>query len=134
MCPNHQHPGNHPKHRQSPTPDQYHFHPQYIWIGHQKTFGRGPSIKRERGWTRSLRNNSGNSRSQKKEGKSAPLCKLCIPNSINTKPNSPLIDPLIPALEEKEENKREEEGKHHATDYYPPSPIYVASYEEDAST
>ena len=73
-----------------------------------------------------------NSRRRKREEENAPLCKLCIPNPINTKPNSPLIDPLVPAPEEKEENKKEEDKKDCATDYYPQSSIYVASHEEDA--
>ena len=69
-------------------------------------------------------------RRRKMEEENTPLCKLCIPNPINTKPNSPLIDPLVPALEEKEENKREEEEKDCTTDYYPPKPIYMASHEK----
>ena len=49
-------------------------------------------------------------------------------------PHLPPIDPLIPTLEEKEEKKREEEEKYHIADYYPPSLIYMVSYEEDATT
>ena len=39
---------------------------------------------------------------------------------------------LIP-IKEKEEKQREEEGKEldPVTDYYPPSPMYTVSYEED---
>ena len=59
------------------------------------------------------------------------LNKLCIPNPINAKPNSALIDPLVPALEEKEEKKREQEEKEHATGYYKQA-IYMASHEEDS--
>ena len=70
---------------------------------------------------------------RKREEENVPLCKLCIPNPINTKPNSPLTDPLVPAYEEKKEDKREEE-EDHATNYYPRSPIYMASNEEDAPT
>ena len=41
-----------------PTPQQYHFHPQYILICHEKKIGMETCRKRERGWTRLLRNNS----------------------------------------------------------------------------
>ena len=60
-------------------------------------------------------------RRRKREEENAQLCKLCIPNPINTKPNSPLIDLLVPALEEKEENKQERK-KECTTDYYPQAP------------
>ena len=69
-----------------------------------------------------------------REEENAPFCKLCIPNPINTKPNSPLFNPLFPDPEEEEENKREVEEKDCTTDYYPPSPIYVVSQEEDVPT
>ena len=49
-------------------------------------------------------------RRKKREEENA---QLCLPNPINTKPNSPLIDPLVPVPEEKEENKRQEENKDH---------------------
>ena len=71
---------------------------------------------------------------RKKREENAPLCKLCVPNPINAKPNSPFIDLLVPTPEEKGENKREEEGKDCTTDYYLQSPIYVACQEEDAPT
>ena len=67
------------------------------------------------------------SRIPKKEEENAPLCKLCIPNPINVKPNSPLIDPLIPIPEKEEE-------KDHVTDYSSPSPIFMAICEEDTPT
>ena len=73
-----------------------------------------------------------NNRRKKKEEENAPLCRSCAPELISTKPNSPLIDLLVPAQEEKEKNKRKEKEKDHETEYYPPSSIYVASYEEGA--
>ena len=123
MCPNCQLPANHPKHEQSPTLLQYHFHPQYIRIGHQKKTGTEQSRKRERERLDKIikeqQQKIGEARRRKGEEENAPLCKLCLPKPINTKPNSPLVDPFFPALEEKEENKRKGEEKDCATDYYP---------------
>ena len=58
--------------------------------------------------------------------------KACLPSNqctvpentklLQDKPNSSLNDPLVPVLEEKEENKREEEEKDHTGDYYPQAP------------
>ena len=45
-----------------------------------------------------------------------------------------LADPLVKAPEEKEKNQRQEKDKDCVTDYYPQSPIYMASYEEDAQS
>ena len=59
------------------------------------------------------------------------MTNCCLPDPINTKPDSPLTDPLVQAQEEKEKNKRQEKDKDCLTNYYPPSPIYEASYEED---
>ena len=39
--------------------------------------------------------------------------------------------PLVPAPTKKRENKRQEKGRECVTDYYPPSPVYMVSYEED---
>ena len=69
---------------------------------------------------------------EKKEGENTLLCKSCASDVINNKPNLPLPDPSVPALEENE--KIQEKQKDHVTDYYPPSPMYVVSYEGDAST
>ena len=55
-------------------------------------------------------------RRKKREEENA---QLCLPNLINIKPNSPLINPFVPVPEEKEENKRQEENKNCTTDYYP---------------
>ena len=70
-------------------------------------------------------------RRKKREEKNG---QLCLPYPTTTKPNSPLIDPLVPAPEEKEENMRQEEDKDCTTQYYPPSPIYMVSNEEDVPT
>ena len=50
---------------------------------------------------------------------------------MDSKPNPSLShNPLVPAPAEKRENKRPEKRKDLVKDYYPPSPVYVASYEE----
>ena len=48
---------------------------------------------------------------------------------FNDEPNLPLTNPPAPALEKK--GKAQEKQKGCVTDYYPPSPIYVGSYEEE---
>ena len=40
----------------------------------------------------------------------------------------------MPVTEEKEENRRQEKDKDCVTHYFPPGPIYMASYEEDTPT
>ena len=75
---------------------------------------------------------------KQKEDENTPICKLCKtigdPCSFAIKLNSPLFDPLIPIPEK--EKGGEEEGKEldHIADYYAPSPMYIASNEEDAPT
>ena len=55
-----------------------------------------------------------------------------MPDLLNDEPNLPLTNPPDPVPEKKE--KTQEKQKDHVIDFYPPSPIYVASYEEDAPT
>ena len=72
---------------------------------------------------------------KRKEEENATSCKSRASDLINSKPNSALShSPLVTAPAEKRENKRKEKVKDHVTHYYPPSPVYVASYEENAPT
>ena len=123
-----QHPVNCPKHGQGPSSHQYHFHPQCIQIGPQRKIGVEPDRKRER-LSKIIREQQKKIAEERRKKREEENVQLSLPNPIKTKPNSPLINPLVPALEE---NKRKEEDKDHARDYYPSSPIYVASHEEDA--
>ena len=66
---------------------------------------------------------------KRKEEESALLHRSCAYDLLNDEPNLSLTNPPAPALEEKE--KTQEKQKDHVTDYYPPSPIYVASYEKE---
>ena len=66
---------------------------------------------------------------KRKEEESALLCRSCVPDLLNDEPILLLTNHPAPALEEKE--KTQENQYDHMTDYYPPSPIYVASYEEE---
>ena len=68
-------------------------------------------------------------RRKKREEENA---QLCLPNPINIKPDLPLTNPLVPALNEKEKNMRQEKDKDCVTNT--PSPIYMASHGEDAPT
>ena len=76
-----------------PYPHQYHFHPKYILIGHQKKIGMEPSRNRERlgKIIQEQQWKIAEARRRKREDENAPLCKLCIPNPINTKPDSPSL-------------------------------------------
>ena len=71
---------------------------------------------------------------KRKEEESTLLHKSCAPDLLSAKPNPPLTDPSVPAPEEKEKNQGQEKNENCLTDYYPPSLIYEASYEEDAPT
>ena len=74
-------------------------------------------------------------RGKRREKENAIFCKSSAPDLINSKQNQPLShNPLIPAPAEKRKNKRQKKEKKLVTDYYPPSPIYVPSYKEEAST
>ena len=66
---------------------------------------------------------------RKKEEESALLCRSCAPDLLNDEPNLPLTNPPAPAPGEKE--KTQEKQRDLVTNYYPPGPIYVASYEEE---
>ena len=66
----------------------------------------------------------------RKEEENTLLHKSCVPDLLSAKPNPPLTDLSVPAPEEK--NKCQEKNKDCVTDYYCPSTIYVASYEDDA--
>ena len=54
----------------------------------------------------------------------------CAPDLLNDEPNLPLTNPPAPAPEKNK--KTQEKQNDHVTDYYLPSPIYVASYEGEA--
>ena len=66
-----------------------------------------------------------------KEEESALLCKSCASDLVLIQIQT-LTDHSVPNPEEK--CKKQERNKDCATDYNPPSPIYMASYEEDTPT
>ena len=66
---------------------------------------------------------------KRREQEKATLCKSNTPDLINSKPNLPLTNPPTTALEDKK--KTQEKQKDGVTNYYLPSPIYIASYEEE---
>ena len=53
----------------------------------------------------------------------------CVPDLLGDEPNLPLTNPSAPALEERE--RPHEKQNDQVTDYYAPSPIYIAGYEEE---
>ena len=68
-----------------------------------------------------------------KQDENAMLHKSNAPDLINSKPIPSLShSPLVPAPVEERENKRQVKQKDCVPGYYPPSPIYVASYDKDA--
>ena len=66
---------------------------------------------------------------RKKEEESALLCRSCTPGLLDDESNLPLNNPPVPVPEEKE--MMQEKQRDLVRSYYPPGPIYVASYEEE---
>ena len=56
--------------------------------------------------TKSSKNNRGKIAEERRKKMEEENGQLCLPDPVNTKPGSPLTDPLVPAPEEKERNKR----------------------------
>ena len=71
--------------------------------------------------------------SRKKAKERTLLSRSCAPDWLGDKPNIPLTNPPAPVLEDRK--RPQEKQRDQVTNYYPPSPIYIASYkEEDAPT
>ena len=134
LCPDHKHQVKLLNNGHDPTL-QYPFHTQYTQSGHWRRDCDGSKQEeREQDHMRKTKENS-RGRKKKERRRKSTLCKSSAPDFINSKPNpSPSHSPLIPALEEKVMNKRQEKDKDCVTNYYPTSPIYVPIYEEDAPT
>ena len=111
-------------------PDALKIGPQRrIWMDKQKERERISQIIRKE-----QRKIAEEERKRKEKG-NATLNKSNAPDLINSKTNAPIShSPLALVPAEKRENKRQEKGKDHVTDCYPPSPVYMANYEENAST
>ena len=67
---------------------------------------------------------------RRKEAEETTLSsRLNVPDLLNDEPNLSLTKPPAPALQKNE--KTPEKQHDQDTSYYPPSPIHVASYEEE---
>ena len=70
------------------------------------------------------------SRTKRREEEKTTLHNTTIPNLINTKPKLPMINPSASAPEDRE--RPQEKQKDQGTNYYPPEPIYIPTYKENA--